>query len=193
MSLLSPDRLMDIFQDCRQSQFRVEFRDHYSVATDGDDYQRWLDGAAAPNPVRKARVMADILDERARGIRLSRVKVMSKARTAYERYACAWGYDYNQVPVDGHILGERIYIWDLADHPLPGQAQGLQDFWLIDDQTVVLMHYNDEGQFLGGELAARGQLMVYLHAREALLHGAVLFPLWWAGHSELHRTRQVAA
>ena len=198
MSLSPAQQLGEIFErDCKESAFRAEFRRTYWVNTDENaqgvsDFDRWVAGAAAPDPVRKAAVLQAIRDERAAGIRTSRVKVMSAQPTLYEIYACEWGYDYNQILVDGVMTGEEIYIWDLAEHWLPRELEELPDFWLLDDQLVILMHYDELSRFVGIEQAPSRDLMTYLLARETLLRGSVAFNRWWDGHAELHRTRRAA-
>lgn len=199
MSLLTAAQLGDIFaRDCKESAFRAEFLPQYLVSTDQNadgvsDYDRWLAGADRPDPERKAAVLAMIEDERAAGIRTYRVKVMSERRSLYELYASAFGYAWNQILVDGEVTGEEIYIWDLAEHLLPEELWGMPDFWLLDDQLVILMHYDEDGAFIGAEQAPSRDLMTYLLARETLLRGSEPFHEWWERNSYLvSRRRRVA-
>jgi hypothetical protein len=48
------------------------------------------------------------------------------------------------------LAGEDIRILDVTEreNPLPG----VQDFWMFDRSTVVLMHYEDDGTQVSREL-----------------------------------------
>lgn len=185
MNLLEGDELLACFARYR-SAFRAEFRSDYLVASDENaagvsDFQRWLAGEDRPDPARKDAVLRDLHAELADGRRLYRVKVMSARPTDYERYACEWGYAYNVE------AGEEIHIWDLAEHDLPAAAEGLPDFWLVDD-AVLIMHYDDRGAFEGAERADASALSRYVAAQKVLLTGARDFRRWWAAHPQLRRT-----
>jgi hypothetical protein len=188
MDLLTGDDFLALFADYQEA-FRAEFLHHYRVASDdtaegASDFERWLAGAESPDPERKAGLLQDLRDELADGRRLYRVKVMS--RTPYDLYSAEWGYAFNVQ------AGEEVYIWDLVERPqLPPKTRYRTDFWLIDDRPVDML-YNTNGRFLGASLAPRGDLPVYLAARDALLAGAVPFQSWWAAHPELHRRARAA-
>jgi hypothetical protein len=188
MDLLTGDDFLGLFENYREA-FRAEFLHNYLVVSDNtadgvSDFERWLAGAEAPDPERKAGLLQDLRDELADGRRLYRVKAMS--RTPYDLYSAEWGYAYNIQ------AGEEVYIWDVLERALPDATFGFPDFWLIDDRVVV-MHYNlIDGEFLGASIAPHSDLPRYRAARDALLAEAVPFDTWWAAHPELHRQAQAA-
>jgi hypothetical protein len=100
--------------------------------------------------------------------------------TDYLRYEAEWGYLPNSE------AGEDIRILDLAERPRPdGLAD--HDFWLIDDQLVIRMHYDDRGRFAGAEVLGADMLPRYRAARDAAVQAAEPFASYWARHPEYHR------
>lgn len=180
------DAWTELFTPERHSRaFRVELLSRYSVASDGRDYDRWLAGEPEPTRDRKEAVLQGIRDRAAAGLVVERVKVMADPRTDYDRYACEWGYAYNGP------AGERIRVWDLAEHPLPGGIVD-HDFWLFDDDAVLAMHYDRDGRFAGATRPGVDELPAYLATRAVLWSGATPFETWWPAHPELLRSRRAA-
>lgn len=167
-----------------RTAFRLELLPEYAVGSDGGDYQRWLDGAPEPTWERKNAWLDVLREDTAAGRANSRVKVMSQAVTDYERYACEWGYALNVQ------AGEDVRILDLAENHLPGPLMHVRDFWLLDDEAVIVMHYDEHGRFLGGE--PTHNVSRYQRARDLAVSASEPFEQWWARHPELHRTRRAA-
>lgn len=190
MRFLGEQELIDFFTanvvpgECARA-FRVEYLSAYTVGSDGGDYQRWLAGELEPTWERKNAVIKGIRDKTAGGLTTERVKVVANPRTDYDRYACEWGYAYNSQ------AGEVVNIWDLADRPLPTGIVD-HDFWLLDDDRVIAMHYDEHGRFEGGSLPDSRELIGYLRTREILRDGSQPFETWWPAHPELLRTRRAA-
>ena len=97
----------------------------------------------------------------------------------YDRYACEWGYAYNAP------AGDDTRVLDLAERSLPSEVVD-HDFWLIDHERPVQMHYDDAGRFLGATLVEPYELSRYQTARDAAWHEAEPFPAWWDRHPEYH-------
>jgi len=111
------------------------------------------------------------------------VHVLRTPLGPYLRYECEWGYAYNV------RAGEDIRILDLTDTP---ESPGLvdHDFWLADEDLVVLMHYDDTGQFLGGEALPSTQTPHYIAVRDAAWAAATPFEPWWAARTQYHRSAE---
>ena len=180
------DRLLDAAElgrylgDFRQRLFRMETLPAYTVDSDGDDYQRWLAGESEPTWERKTRWMDVLRRERAAGKVSSRVRVLSEQVTDYERYACEWGYALNAE------AGEDIRVLHRGEHRIPDGSIG-RDFWVVDDDEVVEMHYDGHGRFGGAEILPPIVLAEYLRSRDTSWVAAEPFVHWWARHPELHR------
>ncbi len=163
----------------RERLFRMETLPAYAVDTDGGDYQRWLAGEPEPTWERKARWMDVLRQERAAGKVSSRVRILSEQLTDYERYACAWGYALNTE------AGEDIRVLHRGEHRIP---DGLidRDFWVVDDDEVVEMYYDEHGRFEGAEVLPQAELTAHLESRNASWVAAEPFAVWWGRHPELH-------
>src|SRR3954451_18350582 len=189
-TLLPEDEINAFFaehyrRDACRTAFRLELLASYAVGTDGDDFSRWLAGEPEPTWERKNPWLQVLRDERADGLRSSRIKVMSARPTDYERYAAEWGYALN-VPA-----GEDVRIWDLSQHPLPADIVH-RDFWLLGEDQVLVMHYDAHGRFEGASTPRPAEVPRYRHTRDVLWAGAEPFEPWWARHPELRRSRPAA-
>ena len=83
---------------------------------------------------------------------MRRVRVVTYPLTDYLRMEMAW---YRK----SVEAGEDIRITETR---LSG------DFWLFDDQTVVVLHYDSEGRFTG-TTTEQGSLTLYLSLRDRAL------------------------
>lgn len=166
--------------------FRLETLDRYTSGSDGGDVARYLAGEAAPDPARKEPWLKRLRDERAQGRLRQRVHVVRGPLGPYLRYECEWGYASNEE------AGEDIGILDLAEQARPAVLDIDQDFWLIDDEIVVLMHYDQDGRFVGAEVLPPAALPRYQAARDAALAAAEPFSSYWARHPQYHQANRAA-
>jgi hypothetical protein len=166
--------------------FRLETLDAYYVASDGGDVARYLRGEPEPDPARKEPWLARLRAERAAGKRRQRVHVVRGPLSDYLCYECEWGYAPNVE------AGEDIRILDLSEHPRPTDLAVDHDFWLLDSEHLIRMHYADDGQFAGGEVLGASELHRYRAARDAALAAAEPFTGYWQRHPEYHRANRAA-
>lgn len=165
--------------------FRLECLDQYQVESDGGDYARYLAGEPGPDMTRMGPWLDRLRDETERGLRRRRVHILRSPIGDYLRFECEWAYALNAQ------AGEEIRILDLAERPLP-PALTLEDFWVIDGQSVALMHYTGDGEFLGASLVPELERSQQLAAQEAAWATAEPFESWWARHREYHRDGKAA-
>lgn len=177
---LDPTALGQLLGDFRARLFRMETLPAYAVTSDGDDFQRWLDGESEPTWDRLNSWLEVLREERAAQKISSRVRLLSARLTDYERYACEFGYRYTGA------AGEDIRVLRRGEHHVPS---GLieRDFWVVDDTQAIEMHYDQHGQFVGAELLAADRIDDYARTRDAAWEAAEPFAIWWARHPELHR------
>jgi hypothetical protein len=166
--------------------FRLETLDAYDVGSDGEDVARYLRGERSPDPARKEPWLAQLRAERAQGKLRQRVHVLRSPLSGYLRYECEWGYLPNEA------AGEDIRILDLTERTRPPGLDIDHDFWLLDDQHVVRMHYDQDGRFTGAEVLEPAALPRYLTARDAVLAAAEPFSSYWRRHPEYHQVNHAA-
>ena len=160
--------------------FRLEVHQRYEVASDGNDFGRYLAGAAAPTAERKQPWLDRPRSEHERGLRRRRVRVVTRPVSEYTRYECEWSYAPNGT------AGEDIRVLDLGERALPDVGRWIQsDWWLLDDQHLVHMDCGLDGEFLGASVIADAAEAG--SARDRLWDAAEPFPMWWERHRELHR------
>lgn len=180
MTLLNAAELGAHLERYRQRLFRMETLPAYAVSADGDDYHRWAAGEREPTWERKQPWLDTLHADRAAGKVRRRVRILSNQLTDYERYACEWGYALNVE------AGEDIRVLRGGEHDIPG---GLieRDFWVVDDNLAVLMHYDRNARFEGAELLLSVELEDYRDARDLAWTAGEPFSKWWARHPEFHR------
>ena len=162
----------------RRTAFRLEVLDAYAVASDGGDFARYLAGEPAPDPTRKNAWLDTLRAERRAGKVRQWVHVVRGPLSDYLRFEMEWGYLPNLQ------AGAEVRILDLAERDQP---DGLvdEDFWLLDDEAALLMHYDSGGHFTGAEVA--NDLGRYRNARDAAWSNAVPFTDYWRTHPQYHR------
>ena len=163
-----------------RTAFRIEALDVYTVDSEGDDVARYLGGEQEPTADARLPWLKELRDDTAAGKQWSRVHVLSTPLNDYLRYECEWGY------VGNVAAGEQVGIIDLSEQALPAEVI-LGEFWLLDDEYLLLMQYDEAGHLLGGEPLPAQQLPRYRAAMKAAIAAAVPFTEWWARHPEEHR------
>lgn len=162
--------------------FRLETLDHLDVSSDGGDFQRYLAGQSGPDMDRKNAWLDVLRTEVAEGKHTYRVHVVRSPLTDYLRFDFEWGYVFNEQ------AGEHIGILDLAERDAPPELL-LQDFWLIDDEHLVLMHYDQHGRFVGAEpVDERDQVNRFNACAAAAWSASQAFGEYWISHPEARRT-----
>lgn len=168
-----------------RTAFRLEVLQQYEVASDGNDFGRYLAGAEMPTPERKQPWLDRLRSDHANGLRRRRVRLVTRPVTDYTRYECEWSYAPNGV------AGEAIRILDLGERDMPASGPLVErDWWLLDDQHLLAMHYGDDGEFLEAGLQP-DEVAAAITVRDQLWAAAEPFPAWWHRHSELHNDRFV--
>ena len=176
-----------IMKSARHFLFRLETLDRYEVPIDGSDLSVYLAGGEQPRNPEKLAWQEHLRNEQATGIWRHRVHLIdtTEGLNGYLRYECEWGYTATTA------AGEGVRILDLpaARHP-PELIEVDHDFWMIDGERVVRMHYNADSTFHAGELLPAELTPRYQAARDVAWKMAEEFTSWWAAHPEYHRENQ---
>jgi hypothetical protein len=154
--------LARLFASFRRSAFRLECLPAYDVTEDAEreSFRLWL---AGERPQGQERGWPELVATAvAAGKSMRRVRMVETPLTEYQRFQFGWGYPANVA------AGEAIYI---LDHRPEGLL--MVDFWLFDDETVVVLEYDDAGHFLRPVVAE--SLGPFRQARDKALKSCVPF------------------
>jgi hypothetical protein len=126
-----------------QSAWRLEALPATGTADSDPSFAAWLaaDGQLPPLQDRPPKIawMNAVRKAVAEGKRLGRVRLLRQPRSPYEDYELAT-YPENVE------AGEDVQIADIDQHPELAKLN--RDFWLLDDELVLVMDYDSEGRFL---------------------------------------------
>lgn len=169
--------------------FRLETLAAYEVPSEGSDFARYLAGESGPTPQRRQRWLDRLSGEVSHGLRRRRIHVVDLPLSDYLRFECEWSYALNPYE-DIRILELTAERPDL--HRLVTEAGG--DFYLVDNEHVVRLHYTAENQPLGAEADSSPAVVVaYRHIADVLWSEAEPFKQWWAAHPQCHRDHRAAS
>lgn len=164
--------------------FRLEALPVYTVDSDADNVERYLTGQPGPSWADGGQWFDRLRTERAAGLRRYRVRVLASPIGDYLRYECEWGYAYTAA------AGEEIHILDLTEQHLPGGLAAdllAGDFFVADDEHVLLMRYDTGGRLLGAEPVSPDEAERYRQLRNLALSLSVPWEDWWGRHPEVRR------
>ncbi|MGH3814564.1 MAG: DUF6879 family protein, partial [Pseudonocardiaceae bacterium] len=162
----------------------------YEVPIDGSDFSHYLTGRDQPRNADKLAWQEHLRVERAAGIWRHRVHLIDTTHGLedYLRYECEWGYTATTV------AGEGVRILDLPPAHRPRELTEIDhDFWLIDEERVVCMHYNTDATFHSAELLPAHHAPRYQAARDVAWSMAEEFTSWWAAHPQYQRAHHRVA
>ncbi|ORT61788.1 DUF6879 family protein [Streptomyces sp. CB03238] len=136
--LLDGEAWADKFKTFQTEAWRLETLPQYLVPQEAEEFAAFKAGARFPGPYEDA-WMAMV---RTRSV--GRVHIVTRPLTDYLRFEFERYYQH-QAPA-----GEDIRILDITDRPNP--LPNVQDFWMFDRSTVVLMKYEADGTQIEREL-----------------------------------------
>lgn len=145
--LLTGDQFGAMFHTVRRSAFRLETRDRYNVPAEQQRIRRFLAGEPDEDYLLAAHPWGQMTRAAAAAGRpFSRVRVVSVPLGDYSRYAL-WSAQGNlRADEEIRYLGrDQAAALDLPVRPP-------HDAWLLDDNRVAVLHFDDEDQLLGAEL-----------------------------------------
>ncbi|MBV8941937.1 MAG: hypothetical protein JO240_09410 [Solirubrobacterales bacterium] len=138
--------LFELFQ---RSAFRVKAPDRYDVDTEREEFAAFLEGKPLPpRTIESDRWLALGAAGKTSGRLIERVRIVSQPLNDYIRYEFA---AYRDNIAAGETIGV-IPRGALADSD---QTWASKDFWIFDNEQVVLLSYDDGGRFLGVQQSAR--------------------------------------
>ncbi|MFA7768365.1 DUF6879 family protein [Streptomyces sp. NPDC048723] len=141
--LLDGDEWQSKFRDFKSEAWRLETLSQYLVPQEAEEFAAFRNGTRFPGPYEDSWT-ALIRRHSAAGGRVGRVHIVCRPLSDYLRFEFERYYRH-QAPV-----GEDIRILDVTNRPNP--LPDVQDFWMFDRSTVVLMHYEEDGRQISREL-----------------------------------------
>ena len=132
---------MSFFDRFQRSAWRLETRSFYQP--DAEEFDRWQRGLTTTDGPR-VRWVEQIAEATAAGRSIGRVLVVSLPLSPYWRWRLETAHEHA-------AAGEDIRIAVASDHVLvvPALVALQTDFWLLDDQRLLLLDYDRDGRFIG--------------------------------------------
>lgn len=128
------------------SAFRLEARSAYTLSYEEADFAAFLAGSPVPPPEIGwwREWLAQVAGLVRQGRTVTRVRVLEEPPSDYQRWMMWAGPWYGQA-------GEQIQYLTRGD--AAGLAIPLEtDWWLLDDERLILMYFSDAGEIAGKEL-----------------------------------------
>ena len=170
---LADDEFDRLFERFEHTAFRLETLQHYSMPYEDGLLRRFLAGELEPVGLNEkyAWWRGLIADAVAVGKRVERIHVVAEPLSDYMRFQLAWLYPGNA------IAGEDIRIIPISSGRWPADLPGYgHDYWLLDSQTMALLHYDYEGRFVAVDLTDNESQIAQANAwRNAALHQAISY------------------
>jgi hypothetical protein len=161
---MTPEEFDTCFDRFSESAWRLETLQRYIFAGEDERVRAWREGRPRPErSVRTSPWLRRVAVTTAAGKRWGRVHVVKHPLSDYLRYQMTG-------KIESAAAGEEIRIADQASD-LSLATVG-PDFWLFDgdspDAYAVLMHYDKDGRWLGGEFATDREVLEKCRRDQAL-------------------------
>ena len=154
--LLTGEAFGRLFANFERTARRLEARDHYDIAEEGDQLRQFAAGRLeeAEHRAYMEEWMGMVRSARTAGKRFERVRIVPAVLTDYLRLELQ-GNRYNAEAGEDirYLERERANALDLPDH----------DFWLFDDERLALQYFTASGRPLGA-LVVTDPAVVAQHA-----------------------------
>lgn len=159
---ITSDEFRTLLEAFERSAFRLEVLQVYNVPTETELIELFNSGAPQPESHRTRPWTDQVRALVATGRTMTRVHAIDFPLTTYLQFEIQWGYTSNAA------AGEKIFL--RTDRQ---GFEAFEDFWLLDDETVIQMRYAADGSWLGAELIDAPELVSpYRVAAQAALAGA---------------------
>lgn len=134
-----------LFADFAVSAFRLELLPAYDVDAEKEEFAAYLRGDAFGNTENQDWV-AYVEKCREAGKSIGRVHIIPRQLTDYLQFEIDWGYKYSA------LAGEDIRFVFADELPADISPKVLNDFWLFDEEQVLIQNYDSSGRWLGADL-----------------------------------------
>ncbi|MEU9437947.1 DUF6879 family protein [Streptomyces sp. NPDC048252] len=142
--LLDGDEWRAMFRGVESEAWRLETLPQYLVPQESDEIEAFRAGKRIDPHTYSSPYTEDLKRLRGEGKRKGRVHVLTHPLSEYLRF------EFSRYYAPHTLAGEDIRILDVTGRENP--LHGVQDFWLFDRSTVVLMNYEADGTQISREL-----------------------------------------
>lgn len=165
---LEGEKWQEFFHSFQREAFRLETLPSYTVPEEEEELRLFLSGETRPaGELHTDEYLIKVRQHVDAGRRMRRVHTLISPLNDHLRFQFEWGYAFSV------RAGEEVNILDFATTPDPGLPR--QDFWLFDDEHVVLMHYAADGTQTGRELLEGTDPAPYVAFKHLALEHSVPF------------------
>jgi hypothetical protein len=156
-----------LFERFERSAFRVEARGRYDVDEEREEFAKFLEGKGLrPRTAETDPWLELVAAAKGAGRLIERVRIVGQPLTDYTRFEFA-------AYCDNKAAGEKVQVRPRTALTDADQGWASEDFWIFDEQLVVVLQYDAEGRFLGADEAQ--DIGPYLDAKQRALSLAVDF------------------
>ncbi|WP_432029246.1 DUF6879 family protein [Streptomyces sp. 1222.5] len=152
-------------QGFKREAWRLETLPWYRVPSEDGDIREFLAGHRIDPANYTSSYTEGLRKLRAEGKSKGRVHIVSRPLTDYLRFEFMYYASHA-------AAGDDIRIMDVTDRENP--LAGIQDFWILDKEEVVLMHYQPDGTQISRELY-EGDVTPFLEYQRIALAESVPF------------------
>jgi hypothetical protein len=166
--LITEEEFLNAVRSFTRTAFRFEARDFYALTYEHADLERFLAGSPVPPP--ELDWYRPWLDRVARwsreGKTISRVRVLAEPPTGYQRWMI-WATPWHA------SVGEDIrYVRRVTARQV---GLPMTDWWVLDEEKVIVMHFTADGETDGKELFTDPELVAgYCTWRDLAISNSVV-------------------
>ncbi|SOE30203.1 DUF6879 family protein [Streptomyces sp. OK228] len=142
--LLDGDEWRAMFRGIESEAWRLETLPQYLVPQESGEIEAFRAGERIDPHTYSSPYTEDLKRLRGEGKRKGRVHILTQPLSEYLRF------EFSRYYAPHALAGEDIRILDVTGRESP--LHGIQDFWLFDRSTVVLMNYEADGTQVSREL-----------------------------------------
>lgn len=145
-SKITEEEFAEQLRTFERSAFRLEAQGAYALSYEEAYFEAFRAGSPVPPPEIGwwRDWLAQVADLVRQGRTVARVRVLREPPTDYQRWMMWAGPWYGQAGEEIRYLTRS----DAASLAIPLET----DWWLIDDERLILMHFSDAGEIAGKEL-----------------------------------------
>jgi len=142
--LLDGDEWRAMFRGIESEAWRLETLPQYLVPQEAAEIEAFRAGKRIDPHAYTSSYTEDLKKLRKEGKRKGRVHILTQPLSEY------LSFEFSRYYAPHALAGEDIRILDVTGRENP--LRGVQDFWIFDRSTVVLMHYEEDGTQISREL-----------------------------------------